>query len=71
MDDLDLITTSEACRVIGGETKPVHPSTVNRGVRAGRYSPPLHPSPGIARFDRATLLADILAGHATANGAGK
>jgi hypothetical protein len=36
---LRLGTVLEACKVIGGESKPVHPSTYYRGVKKGRYSP--------------------------------
>lgn len=43
-------TIQRACADIGG-TKPVHPSTYYRGVRAGRYPPPDHPSPNISRVD--------------------
>ena len=48
------VTIQVACADIGG-SKPVHPSTYYRGVRAGRYPPPEHPSPNISRVDRDKL----------------
>jgi len=48
---LRLGTVEEACKVIGGESKPVHPSTFYRGVKKGRYSPPIHPSENVSRVD--------------------
>jgi hypothetical protein len=53
-------TIAAACRMIGGD-KPVHPSTFYRGVRAGRYSPPVHPAPKVSRVDLDKLAADLRA----------
>jgi hypothetical protein len=52
---MDWITIREACRMVGGYEKPIHPSTYYRGVAAGRYPAPEHPSPGIARVRRSKL----------------
>jgi hypothetical protein len=52
---MDWITIREACRMVGGDEKPIHPSTYYRGVVAGRYPAPEHPSPGIARVRRSKL----------------
>jgi hypothetical protein len=57
-------TIARACKDIGGEEEPIHPSTFYRGVAAGRYSKPEHPSPGISRVDRDHLAKEIVAGHA-------
>jgi hypothetical protein len=54
-------TIKRACAEIGGD-KPIHPSTYYRGVKEGRYPPPDHPSPGIARVDMEKLRAAIAAG---------
>ena len=59
---MDWITIREACRMIGGDEKPVHPSTYYRGVDAGRYPPPEHPSPGISRVRRSKLQAALEGG---------
>jgi hypothetical protein len=64
-DDLDYITITEACRIMGGDDKPVNPATVYRGVKAGRISPPDHPSPGISRFRRGVFIADLKRGRAS------
>jgi hypothetical protein len=63
--DPDYIDIEEARRIIGG-TKPVHRATIYRNVALGRISPPDHPLPGISRFRRQVLLADLAAGKATA-----
>ena len=62
---MDLITIKAACRVVGGEERPIHPATYYRGVRAGRYPPPIHVSPGVSRISLSKLLAklDQLAGE--------
>ena len=54
-----MITIREGCRIIGGEEHPIHPATYYRGVAAGRYPPPVHVSPGVARICKARLLAAI------------
>jgi hypothetical protein len=58
---LRLGTVAEACRVIGGDSKPVHPSTFYRGVRKGRYSPPIHPSENVSRVDLDRLENEVRA----------
>jgi hypothetical protein len=71
-DDLDgdLITATEAGVVAGGDGAPISLSTVYRNVQRGIYSPPVHPSPGVSRFRRSTLLKDI-AREIARHGAGK
>ena len=54
-------TVDAACRMIGGDDAPIHRSTYYRGVRAGFYPAPEHPSPGISRVD-----LDLLALRLTA-----
>jgi hypothetical protein len=57
--DYELITIKEGCSLIGGKAKPVSAATFYRGVAAGRYTPPVHPSPGVSRLRKAKLLDDI------------
>ena len=57
-------TVRAACKVVGGDEKPIHPSTYYRGVKAGIYPAPEHPSPGIARVNLDTL-AEALAARMT------
>ena len=52
----EMLTINEACRVIGGAERPIHPATHYRGVAAGRYPAPIHVSPNIARVPRVKLL---------------
>ena len=56
---MDFITIKAACRVVGGEERPIHPATYYRGVRAGRYPPPIHVSPGLSRISLSQLLAKL------------
>jgi hypothetical protein len=55
----DFITIDAACRIIGGEEKPIHFATFYRGVRAGRYPAPVHVSPNVARVSRSKLIAAL------------
>ena len=57
--EIDFIDLDETCRTIGGNKKPVHPSTYYRGVKKGIYPPPDHPSPGISRVNRPALVAAL------------
>jgi hypothetical protein len=47
----DLLTVAEMCAFYGGH-KPIHPSTLWRGVRKGIYDPPLYISARLVRFRR-------------------
>ncbi len=50
MQDQDLCWDIDTvCQFFGG-TKPINPSTVYRGVKAGRIPPPYQPTPGISRW---------------------
>jgi predicted DNA-binding transcriptional regulator AlpA len=37
------------CKFFGG-TKPLNSATLYRGIKAGRYPKPYHPSPGLSRW---------------------
>ncbi|MBU6442915.1 MAG: hypothetical protein KGR48_03305 [Alphaproteobacteria bacterium] len=50
-------TVRTACKIIGGEERPIHRATYYRGVKAGIFPAPEHPSPGIARVDLDKLAA--------------
>jgi hypothetical protein len=58
-DEDEFITIKECCRAIGGKSHPIHPVTYYRGVAAGRYPAPEHPSPGISRVRKSKLLRAI------------
>ena len=47
-----------ACAFIGG-TRPIHPSTLWRNVKSGRYSRPIKISKQAVRWRRSELLADL------------
>ena len=60
MSDIpDYITLDQACRLIGGEEKPISVATYYRGVKAGRLPAPEHPTPGISRIRRGELVAKL------------
>lgn len=52
IDDDELINLKEACRLLGG----MHIATYYRGVAAGRYPKPVHPSPNLSRVSKRKLL---------------
>ena len=41
------ITVRHACRIVGGDEKPISVATYYRGVKAGRLPAPEHPTPGV------------------------
>ena len=55
----EFITIKEACRIIGGDEKPIHYATYYRGVAAGRYPAPVHVSPNVSRVPKSRLLAAL------------
>ena len=58
MPDHDLLDANAACQLIGG-TRPLHPSTLWRGVRAGIYPPPIKVSPNSNRWKRPELVEAV------------
>jgi hypothetical protein len=48
----------DACAIVGG-SKPISVATYYRGVKAGRFPAPEHPSPGISRIRRSKLIAAV------------
>jgi hypothetical protein len=65
-DEPDYITINNACRIVGGDEKPISQATYYRGVKAGRLPAPEHPTPGVARIRRSKLIAKL---NASSNGA--
>jgi len=55
----DLIDEPAACRVLGGESSPIHRSTLRRGVNAGRYPKPIKVGPGTNRWRLSELTAVV------------
>jgi predicted DNA-binding transcriptional regulator AlpA len=47
----DLLDVAEACRFFGG-SKPIHPATLYRGVKSGRFPAPVKIGPNINRWVR-------------------
>jgi predicted DNA-binding transcriptional regulator AlpA len=47
----DLLDRADTCRYFGG-SKPIDPSTLYRGIRAGRYPKPVKVGPGSSRWLR-------------------
>ena len=57
IEDLDLVTIETACEIIGGKERPIDQMTYYRGVKAGRYPPPIKVAPNIARVPRRKLIS--------------
>jgi predicted DNA-binding transcriptional regulator AlpA len=49
-NDEDLWTLAQTCAFFGGSTKPIHASTLWRGVKAGRYPKPILTGPNMRRW---------------------
>ena len=58
-DHPDYITVRHACRIVGGDEKPISVATYYRGVKAGRLPAPEHPTPGVSRMRRGELIAKL------------
>jgi hypothetical protein len=61
-DGPDYITVNHACRIVGGDEKPISAATYYRGVKAGRLPAPEHPTPGVSRIRRGELIARLNGG---------
>jgi predicted DNA-binding transcriptional regulator AlpA len=53
-----LLDVKAACQLIGG-SRPIHPATFWRGVKAGRYSKPIAVGPNLRRWYQSELEADV------------
>lgn len=54
-DTLDFVSIPEACRILGGEGRPISRVTYYRGVRDGRWPPPVKMG-GYSRAIRSELI---------------
>jgi predicted DNA-binding transcriptional regulator AlpA len=64
----ELLTMRDVCALFGG-SRPIDPSTLYRGIRAGRYPSPIKVGPGSSRWLRTEVearLAAMVAGRAVA-----
>jgi predicted DNA-binding transcriptional regulator AlpA len=63
--EIHLLDRNAACEFFGG-TKPLHPATLYRGIRKGRYPRAVKVGPGSSRWLRAeceAALAAMVAGR--------
>jgi len=51
-DDLTPMDVGETCRFFGGHSSPLNPSTLYRGVKAGKYPGPVKIGDGTSRWLR-------------------
>ena len=58
MSSEELLDEQAACRFLGG-SRPIHPTTLWRGIKAGRYSKPFKVSAQLVRWFRSELAADV------------
>ena len=56
-DDDEFLTLAEVCAFFGGKGKPLHPSTLYRGIAAGRLPPPVSPTPNTRRWTKSACIA--------------
>jgi predicted DNA-binding transcriptional regulator AlpA len=49
--DDEMMTLAETCKFFGGD-RPIHPSTLYRGIAAGRYPEQVHIGPNTSRWLR-------------------
>jgi predicted DNA-binding transcriptional regulator AlpA len=49
MQDDEMLTQQAACTFFGGD-RPIHYSTLYRGIAAGRYPKPIRIGPNISRW---------------------
>jgi predicted DNA-binding transcriptional regulator AlpA len=56
----NLLDRDEVCRLFGG-TRPIHPATLYRGARTGRYPRPVKVGPGTSRWLRSECEAALAA----------
>jgi predicted DNA-binding transcriptional regulator AlpA len=57
---VELLDRRAACEFFGG-SRPINPATLYRGVRQGRYPPPVKVGPGSSRWLRAECEAALAA----------
>jgi predicted DNA-binding transcriptional regulator AlpA len=48
----ELLDSKETCRFFGGNYRPLHPSTLYRGIAAKRYPAPIKVGPNASRWLR-------------------
>jgi predicted DNA-binding transcriptional regulator AlpA len=51
-DELTLMDIGETCRFFGGSNSPLNPATLYRGIKAGKYPPPVKIGQGTSRWVR-------------------
>jgi predicted DNA-binding transcriptional regulator AlpA len=56
----DLLDLKAACAFFGG-TKAIHPATLYRGAKLGRYPNPIHIGPGSSRWLKSECIAALSA----------
>jgi predicted DNA-binding transcriptional regulator AlpA len=56
----ELLTLRDVCALFGG-SRPIDPSTLYRGIRAGRYPAPIKVGPGSSRWLRVEVEGAIAA----------
>ena len=54
---LELLDHDEVCELLGD----IHPSTLYRGIAAGRYPAPIHVGPGSSRWLRSEIASTLQA----------
>lgn len=55
----DLVDADDACAILGGRKSPIHVATLYRGVKSGRYPPPIKVAPNTNRWKVGELNAAL------------
>jgi len=56
-----LLDRAETCAFFGGQSRPIHPATLYRGIVQGRYPRPVKVGPGTSRWLRSECEAVLQA----------
>ena len=56
-DDCEVADAERACRILGGQESPINPATLYRGVKLGKYPPPIKLGDGTSRWLVRELIA--------------
>jgi len=58
-DDLTLLDKDETCRFFGGQSSPLNPATLYRGIKTGKYPAPIKQGAGTSRWLRSECQAAL------------
>jgi predicted DNA-binding transcriptional regulator AlpA len=69
-DDLTMLDVEETCRFFGGQKSPIDPSTLYKGIKTGKYPPPVKQGTKTSRWVLGQCRAALLKIIAEQSGVG-